>query len=327
MRKPIPPAQFSQIRPPNDNYVYFEQHEAYPFAPKANVFEIVNAGWLADFALLAYGDEKFIRDKSERSGLTAAGFTFRFFSRETTQCFVAHNDQLVVLSFRGTEIDNFMGAFTDWKRNLEFIAVADGFGGRVHQGFAQNIAEVWNDSGDQSGIKSHVEPILSSGARTLWITGHSLGAALAVLAAERAVRDGLTVNGVYTFGAPRIGDAQFKENYAALGLEERTYRFVHDEDVVRKLPPGDEYAHVGRLKFIDAQGRLSDDIKPDAVSDLPEPARAQQRAVRLFGLLGRKAGALVEGVFRLTIPEPFADHAPIYYASHIWNNLSTRHVE
>jgi hypothetical protein len=324
MRKPVPPAKFSQIVPPNENYTYFEDQQNHPFVAGANSFNLVNAGWLADFALLAYGDEAFVKDKLNLAGLTDAGFHLQFFSSKTTQCFVAHNDAFAVLSFRGTEIDNFMGAFADWVRNLDFKPVDDASGGRVHRGFAQNIAAVWNDDANQNNVKRHLQQLLASGTRTLWITGHSLGAALAVLAAERAGRDGgLQVSGVYTFGSPCVGDAGFREQYEARGLQSRTYRFVNSLDVVRRLPPGEDYQHVGQLKFIDASGQLQKDrtVEPDAGAALPLTTRGQERTVRLFGLLGRKIGALLDNLFRVTIPAPFADHAPIYYATHIWNSL------
>jgi triacylglycerol lipase len=329
MHKPVPPAKFSQIIPPNANYTYFEDKERFPFNPNATGFDLVNAGWLADFALLAYGEEDFISGRLEASGLTAAGFTFKFFDRLTTQCFVSHNDEFAVLSFRGTEIDNFMGAFADWARNLDFKPVADSSGGRVHRGFAQNIAAVWDDTGEAS-LRNYLQQILEAGKRTLWITGHSLGAALAVLAAERAVREAdFVVNGVYTFGSPCIGDGAFREHYTAQGLHERTYRFVNDLDVVRRLPPGSEYQHVGQLKFFDANGRLHEEPAGESNDgeNLPRLTHGQERAIRISRLMGRKLGAICESLFNLTIPAPFADHAPIYYAVHIWNNLAARQVE
>ena len=51
----------------------------------------------------------------------------------------------------------------------------------------------------------------------IFITGHSLGAALAVLcAAEIGAQDrslGLNVTGVYTYGEPRVGNAAFQRFY------------------------------------------------------------------------------------------------------------------
>jgi hypothetical protein len=306
MNKPLPPAKFKQIRPPNENYTYFEDKDRHPFLNQATSFELVNAGWLADFALLAYGDEEFIRRFFKMSGLTDAGFAFKFFSKQTTQCFVAHNAEFVVVSLRGTEIDNFRGALTDWLRNFELLPVSDDSGGRVHEGFKRDIKAVWQQ------LREHLQPLLESGARTLWITGHSLGAALATLAAERAARDGrFAVQGVYTYGSPRVGDDGFKVAYATRELDARTFRFVNNVDVVPKLPPVDLYKHVGQLKFIDRDGHLHLDTANEA--DAVEPD--------LLKRLSGRGRALLENLFGLTIPAPFANHAPIYYATRIWNNM------
>ena len=321
MHKPIPAAKFHLIRPPNDNYTYFEDRTNHKFLPGATNFELVNAAWTADFAMLAYGSESFIKQKLKDSGLTDDGFVMQFFSRETTQCFVVHNAEFVVLSMRGTEIDNFIGAFEDWVRNLDFIPEPDESGGLVHPGFIKDIAAVWNDANGVMGVKSYLRPLLANRARTLWITGHSLGASLAILAAERAVRDGgFQVRGVYPFGVPRVGDMQFKQNYAARGLDAITYRFQNNVDVATKIPPGAVYTHVGQLKFIDDHGIVHTDAGGTTGGSLPQPTPAQRWAVRLHRLLGQ-ASALAANLFGLTIPAPFADHSPIYYASYIWNNL------
>jgi hypothetical protein len=318
MNKPIPAPTFHNIRPPNCNYTYFEDIGNHPFLPLATTFQLVNAGWLADLALLAYANEPTIQRKLDRSGLTHAGFVMKFFSRDSTQCFVIHNDIFVVLSMRGTEIDNFWGAFDDWLRNLEFEPVPDDSRGLVHEGFMKDIDEMWNDTNGVQGLKGYLQQLLADGTRVFWITGHSLGAALATLAAERAVRDGgLKVRGVYTYGSPRVGDIQFKQHYEALGLNANTYRFVHGIDVAQKLFPGKAYTHVGQLKFIDENGQLRPNVTEGVA--LPEPTGTQAVALRLYRVFGQ-ASAYVANALGLTIPAPIADHAPIYYASYIWNN-------
>ena len=304
IKKLIPPAKFLQIRPPNYNYSYFEDFANNPFRPDATGYELVNAGWLADFALLVYGDDTFIQKQAEQAGLTAAGFTIKFISVDTTQCLVAHNDKFIVIAIRGTEIDNFWGALSDWAVNLEFELAEDASGGQVHEGFSKLINQAW------PVIQDYVGQIQDDGAqRTLWITGHSLGAGLATLAAERARRVArFAVAGVYTWGSPRVGDATFKQKYADLGLADRTFRFVNNTDIVPKIPPGNAYTHVGLLKFIDAAGQLHDVAPADSigVTPLSRFAAWKLRLKARFGFL---------------IPSIFADHAPIYYASHIWNNL------
>lgn len=307
INKPLPPAKFHLIRPPNENYTYFEDFANNPFRPDATGYELVNAGWLADFALLVYGDETFVQNHAEQAGLTAAGFKIKFISAHTTQCLVAHNAKFIVIATRGTEIDNLWGAIADWAVNLEFELKPDESGGQVHEGFIKLINQAW------PVIETHVREIQADGAqRTLWITGHSLGAGLATLVAERARRvAGFAVSGVYTWGSPRVGDETFKQKYAEAGLADRTFRFVNNTDIVRKIPPGDAYTHVGLLKFIDAAGHLHDVVDESSIEVEMDPlSHFTAWKLRLEARLG------------IVIPSIFADHAPIYYASYVWNNYA-----
>ena len=310
MNKPLPPPRFKQIRPPNDNYTYFEDHLHHKFIPDASSFELVNAAWLADFAMLAYGNEAFIHTKLMESELIAEGFVMQFISRKTTQCFIVSNNEFVVLSFRGTEIDNFWGAFKDWMRFFELEPVTDGTDGKVHKGFLKDITEVW------PYVQPVLEFLLRGTKRTLWITGHSLGAALATLGAVRAVRDaGFNVQGVYNYGAPRVGDTAHARKYADRGLAAKTFRFVYDVDIApAKLPPGDVYQHLGQEKFIDKNGQLHDRV-PVA------PADELRKALKELAAIERRGETLMTDARGFRIPPRFADHAPIYYASHIWNAL------
>jgi triacylglycerol lipase len=80
----------------------------------------------------------------------------------------------------------------------------------------------------------------------LWFTGHSLGGALAMLCAHGW--DG-AVEGVYTFGQPRAGDAAFRNEYNER-LGAATFRVVHGDDIVPRVPwvPG-HYYHAGHEVF------------------------------------------------------------------------------
>ena len=71
--------------------------------------------------------------------------------------------------------------------------------------------------------------------RPLFVTGHSLGAAIAVLAAEQAVDTGVEPAAIYVFGMPRTGGKTFRDRCnGKLGL--KTYRLVHGLDVVARVP-------------------------------------------------------------------------------------------
>ena len=121
--------------------------------------------------------------------------------------------------------------------------------------------------------------------------GHSLGGALATLAAGRYER----APEVYTFGAPRVGDGEYVES-----LDTPVYRIVNGRDVVPKLPVRGPYRHAGAEKYIDGEGLIHDG-KPGG-----DGLRAKGGRVTRRVLTSSPSG----GALR--------DHAPIQYAVQIW---------
>lgn len=95
-------------------------------------------------------------------------------------------------------------------------------------------------------------------SNTFRLCRHSLGSALATLAAVMVESDQYnqyTVDGVYTFGSPRVGDATWSSIYNQLGLSANTLRFVYYQDPVPLLPPTETgYVHVGRPVYISEGG-------------------------------------------------------------------------
>src|SRR5690606_11470357 len=83
---------------------------------------------------------------------------------------------------------------------------------RLHDGFADAEARLRRD----------LMEILDPGKRQTF-TGHSLGGALAQIAAVRAARRGLSVARVHAFGAPMVGDAEWAARYDACGIETRCW--------------------------------------------------------------------------------------------------------
>jgi metal-dependent amidase/aminoacylase/carboxypeptidase family protein len=85
----------------------------------------------------------------------------------------------------------------------------------------------------------------------LYITGHSLGAAMAVLAAAKIAIDESPslrhrLHGVYTFGQPAVGDTRFATQCKGL-FGDRLYRHIYAADVVPCLPPAwdGRFVHFG----------------------------------------------------------------------------------
>jgi triacylglycerol lipase len=184
----------------------------------------------------------------------------------------------------------------------------------VHGGFSAALEAVWEE------LRALLE---SEGrARRLFVTGHSLGGALAVLAARRA-RDEVrsTVDAVYAFGMPRAGDAAFGAAYGA--LNELTYRFVYGEDLVARVPPAEwSFRHVGH-RFSCARGQAFGTSSPTAAPIDDDPAFAAHLAgnvASLFNLppVGALLGtARTDPVGRMIelLPPPLRDHIPDRYWS------------
>ncbi|GIL91284.1 hypothetical protein Vretimale_9992 [Volvox reticuliferus] len=82
----------------------------------------------------------------------------------------------------------------------------------------------------------------SSRAR-LWVFGHSLGGAVALMAASYMdAREGITATGVYTYGCPRVGDESWAQSYE---LHDATLRLENTGDIIPMLPLGSAWRHVG----------------------------------------------------------------------------------
>jgi hypothetical protein len=246
--------------------------------------------------------------------LRPAGFQVEFFSSASTQCFVASNKTFVIVAFRGTEVRrqsnvNFRNIVADIVTDIKWHPVDSEQGGNVHRGFKDALDEIWDRPTSTpygESLKTclgRVRKTADQTLRPLWFTGHSLGAALATLAADRYG----SVQGLYTFGSPRVGDSTFQADFHV-----NTYRFVNNNDIVTQLPSIGLFQHVGQLKYIDSAGVLHDN--PDLWTRLKELFRG------VFGHMFTSAGQLRSG-FTGEIPiDHLTDHAPLYYALHTWDS-------
>lgn len=173
--------------------------------------------------------------------LKGGGFKWvsEFASTDTdTQAFLVVKEDwsYAVLAFRGTEPTKKTDILTDIKAGM-----VSSIEGRVHKGFVNAYQSV--------------EPeILKSLAKVkgipLYITGHSLGAALATLAAQHLEKDPTVrdqIAACYTFGSPRVGNTEFDKE-----LKSPVYRVINTTDIVTVIPLiAMGYIHVGDVRFLE----------------------------------------------------------------------------
>ena len=306
MQKPLPPQTPRALNPPanvTQPYVFFESVAANPLQPHDNALNLRNAWWMADAALLAYSHPGAIDAAFVTAGLTADISHFQ--GVHSTEAYVASLPDALVLVFRGTQLDDFWSSVLDFLIDAKVLPVPDAAGNLVHAGFQVALDEVWTD------IERHLRREQARSPRPLWVTGHSLGAALATLAANRLSPDGsFKLRGGYTFGSPRVGDSAFGR---AIGVP--IYRFRNDSDLVPHLPLGLLFRHVGRPQFFDGAGHLHPNLTgaAEAMLDPFAPLMSSREAMLLRQALGSGTS------FELPLPGFLADHAPINYSVLAWN--------
>jgi len=299
-KKEIPAITFKNLSPPYMDYEYFQNHEFFPFQYKASVFSLVNAWWLSEASTLVYADEAFVKQRFSEAGLKRV----KFFNHSGTQCFIAANNRFAIVAFRGSEIWKRNERFdpnqiiADFKTNID-IRLSDWIrGGKVHSGFKAALDDVWEM------MLPEIKNLEAQGIK-IWVTGHSLGAALATLAADR-LQD---VQGLYTFGSPRVGDEEFQSRFQL-----KAFRVVNGNDIVTSMPAKNPYHHVGKLTFIDPKGGIEDwpgfTEESDGTPSCMDPSNASES--------GKESQKFDSSVF---IPSWIRNHVPLLYSILLWNEL------
>jgi predicted lipase len=207
-----------------------------------------NAQFLAQASNLAYEAEA----EGSRRFREELGMDARLFSVGNTQAYLAVNDDHIVVAFRGTEspatIEGLKDCLLSDAANLLIVPegrlgtdlAAAGVGARFHQGFVNAIDAIWEP------LFAAVVAEREKKDRPIWLTGHSLGGALALLAAWLFRRKFIAIHQIYTFGGPMIGN---KDAIQALDKEYagKIFRYVNGPDPVPQLPTmsllGNHYGH------------------------------------------------------------------------------------
>jgi len=276
---------------PGEATVYFDGLNDKHFQVNATAYSKINAWWLAELCRLIY------RQEADEMGQAFTGPTRQqilnqvgleempLFNKQDTQCAIVKTlagdpAPYAVLVFRGTT------DLKDWLTDLTAIPVEWPRGGLVHEGFKDALDLVWAD------VNAALEQIECP----VFYTGHSLGAALATLAASLKPPQAL-----YTFGLPLTGNSDFAESLSQVAI----YRVVNNRDVVTTLPPALVFHHFGNLHYITHNGEM-----------VADPTRLSVALDRLKGfplpIFSRGWHQQFEDP-----PEYLADHTPVNYVAHL----------
>lgn len=150
-----------------------------------------------------------------------------------------HTNKLIVVAFRGsTSFKNWLTDLAFAKKQTDICASCT-----AHHGFWQS----WLDARDRV-LPAVAQATAANPSYQLRVTGHSLGGAIAALAAASLRNDNYTV-AMYTFGSPRIGGTKISEYITQ--QPGGNYRVTHWNDPVPKLPPiAVGYVHISPEYYI-----------------------------------------------------------------------------
>jgi predicted lipase len=294
-------SDFVQLFPPpkTGTYTYFEGADKYPFNPKASGHSLINAWWMAEYSLLAYAAPAEVEQVLHQLFATQkqeSQFFWLDSATSNTQGFGVETTDYVLITFRGTEFPR-PSYVVEHPKELRNILADIGidikqltpqiisqhvpvFDTPVHPGFAEALQSVWQTLQKQ---------LATFGTKPIWLTGHSLGGAIATLLAYQLPT---RVAALYTFGSPCVGTTAFAQTFKSKGLQEKAFRYLHGDDAVAKAFEllKMDYQHVGQL----------------------------------FSLAARKHGLLeqvLSDVVDTTVGLNQLDHVPILYSYECWNSL------
>lgn len=199
-------------------------------------------------------DEKALEAQFARWGLTYIDWvdiTTHGVGSGSTQFVAAKNSDTLFIVFRGSTITP-QDLGQDWLDNdLDFTPTFNekwGPGVTLHDGFYDAAKLAFDEVADI--VRTH------GAQRKVWISGHSLGGALAVLNAFELTQRSIEVNGVYIYGAPPVGNAAWRAAYEQ--KVSNTHRWSAQNDPVTSVMvqlPG-PFEHVGRRHNLLANGQV-----------------------------------------------------------------------
>lgn len=168
------------------------------------------------------------------------------YSKKSAQAALVEHASYLTLVFRGTDEP------ADWIDNINAFPEQALFGA-FHRGFLHSVQDIWDPLFVRYTELNRKKP------RALFVTGHSLGGAMATVASSILIQEDESFTSAYTFGQPRAisRDAGRIYNVEAKG---KTFRFQNNNDIVTRAPARIMgYTHVGTFLYISQQRQIHQD--------------------------------------------------------------------
>lgn len=207
---------------------------------------------------------------------------------------------ILVIIFRGT--DNLCNGIEDARisqvplTNKSYKTFKDA---KVHEGF-MNVYKSLRDELRATVLKMLKE---DSKLNSIFVTGHSLGGALANLCAvdmdfyynqgdgKKVIPGGYDFN-LVTFGSPRVGDAKFANYVNSIPRLKRNIRVINQDDIVSQIPVTSDFIHAGTSANFHAGGKwVLGEFNKDGSSrlevakDIFDPAGISSYALNIIDLI------------------------------------------
>ena len=217
-----------------------EEFKKYSSIDSTSSYNKLVAKQLALFCALVYrtDDKKFVEDLLVHWGCQMV----KLFDNQGTEAMCIKKDNNIILSFRGTEPNELADILADI--NIIPKKASNEKQGLVHSGFALALDKIW------PRVQSFLDSIYEEG-NCIYICGHSLGGALATVAAARSKY----LCQVYTYGQPRVGSSKYSKN-----VKSTLYRHIRGCDIVPSVPLPIVYYHMGDIKVVDRHTKTVYDV-------------------------------------------------------------------
>jgi hypothetical protein len=281
---------------------------------------------LGTLAAYAYADTETVAAMAGRVGLTGSGCVG---IAQTVDAMLVFSTAYVVQSacgrvaivcFRGTEAATFGNWLGDADVGSERMTLGQASLGDasfvVHAGFRRNMRATRWGVLEQLRLALEGRSVLApeqhvgSPLEALYVTGHSLGGAMAVLFALSLVNDEeqrellakllVKLRAVYTFGQPLVGCEPFPP--AVVTIAQKVYRHVIARDPIPALPP----SPWGRLTHFGREYRFEAGEWRQAATSVAQLANLREVPRALLGFFARAER-------RERLAYAMAEHAPHHY--------------